>query len=156
MNLLRLGPDERRDCTEATESLQKFHLNLQKDPRYGTHRVKTPPSRSQMLDQILMEGDFTPEFKRQIRKSLPRRSFSFDGEAEYTSIPSIDAALSSTDSSHSRSRKEFSRPESKANMQFSTSLATIQESHETQAHGELDKEHQPHTGGEAAAGDGPT
>lgn len=148
MSLLRLGPEKRRGCKEIAESLQKLHANLQKDPSYGTHRVKRPPARSQTLESVLMEGDITPELKRQIRKSLPRRSLSYDRE-----MTSISAALySSPNSSYVNLPPSTARdprpssPEGKARLRLSTGtdLSPVQESPGTQVHKEPEKEQHSH------------
>lgn len=104
-----------------------------------------------------MEGDISPELKRQLRTSLPRRSVSFDREVAYNST-SISAALcSSPNSSHvnlvsSTARdSRTSSPERKAKVRLSTDLTTVQESPGTQSHEELDKEQHSHPNGEAAA-----
>lgn len=104
-----------------------------------------------------MEVDVSPELKRQIRKSLPRRSLSYDRETAYNST-SISAALcSSPNSSHvnlvsSTARDpRTSSPERKATFRLSTDLSTVQESPVAQSNEELDKEHQQHSGEEAAA-----
>lgn len=151
MNLLRLGPEKRRNCTEVAESLQKLHANLQKDPGYGTHRVKTPPSRSPTLDSLLMEDDITPEFKRQIRTSLPKKIISSDRE-----ITSISAALCASPNSScvnlvlSTGRDSRpSSPERKAKVRLSRDLTTVQESPGAQSHEEPGKEQHSHLNQEA-------
>lgn len=153
MNLLRLGPEKRRGCAEIADSLKKLHANLQKDSSYGTHRVKRPPSRSPTLDSLLVEGDITPELKRQIRKSLPRRSLSYDRQ-----MTSISAALcSSPNSSHVNlvpSTARASRPpspERKSKNRLSRDLSTVKESPGTQAHEEPEKEQHSHPNGEVVA-----
>lgn len=104
-----------------------------------------------------MEGDISPELKRQLRTSLPRRSVSFDREIAYNSN-SISAALcSSPNSSHvnlvsSTARdSRTSSPERKAKVRLSRDLTTVQESPGTQSHEELDKEQHSHPNGEAVA-----
>lgn len=104
-----------------------------------------------------MEGDISPEFKKKIRTSLPRRSISFDRETAYNST-SISAALcSSPNSSHvnlvpSTARdSRTSSPERKAKVRLSTDLSTVQESPGTQSHEDLDKEQHSHPNGEASA-----
>ncbi|KAG6365568.1 hypothetical protein INS49_007179 [Diaporthe citri] len=149
-NLLRLGPEKRSDCTEILESLQKFDDTLQKDPSYGINRVQNPPSRSPTLDSVLMEGDISAEFKKQIRKNLPRRSLSWDRET-----PSIPGVLSSPSSSHinlvssARRDSRTSSPERKANFRLSKELTTVQESPGGQAHEDPGKEQHSHPGGQA-------
>ena len=107
-----------------------------------------------------MEGDASPEFKKQIRKSLPRRSLSFDRETAHNST-SIPAVLSSSPSSSHinplpspRRDSRPSSPERKANFRMSKELTTVQESPGTQANEETDKEQHSCSGGEAAASGG--
>lgn len=151
MNLLRLGPEKRRNCTEVAESLQKLHANLQKDPGYGTHRIKTPPSRSPTLDSLLMEDDITPEFKRQIRTSLPKKIISSDRE-----ITSISAALCASPNSScvnlvlSTGRDSRpSSPERKAKVRLSRELTPVQELPGAQTHEEPGKDQHSHLNQEA-------
>lgn len=104
-----------------------------------------------------MEGDISPEFKRQIRTSLPRRNLSFDRETAYNSTSICAALCSSPDSSHvnlvsSTARdSRTSSPERKAKLRLSTDLSTVQESPGTHSHEELDKEQHSHPNCEATA-----
>lgn len=157
-NLLRLGPEKRRNCTEIAESLKGFHAKLQKDTKYGTKKMKSPPSRSPTLDSLLMEGKVSPEFEKQIRKSLPRRSTSFDKEVANSST-SIPAVLSSSPSSshinlvpNTRRNSRPSSPERKANFRLSKELSTVEEG--SQSHEELDKHQQSNAGVDALASEG--
>jgi hypothetical protein len=146
-NLLRLGPENRRGCTEIADNLQKLHDNLQKDSSYGINRIKKAPSRSPTLDSVLMEGDVSPEFKKQIRKNLPRRSLSFDREKACHST-SLSAAVSSSTSpnrvnlvSSTGLDSRPTSPERKTKARLSTDLTTVQELPASQSQEELDKEH---------------
>lgn len=99
-----------------------------------------------------MDGDISPEFKKQIRKNLPRRSLSWDRET-----PSIPAVLSSPSSSHinlvasARRDPRTSSPERKASFHLSKELTTVQESPGSQVYEETDNKQQSHPDGQATA-----
>lgn len=107
-----------------------------------------------------MEGEPSPEFRKQIRNVLPRRSISFDRETAHNST-SIPAVLSSSPSSSlinlvpgPRRDSRPSSPERKAAFRTSRDLSTVQELPRSEANDELDKEQQSHLDGEAAASQG--
>lgn len=104
-----------------------------------------------------MEGKVSPEFEKQIRKSLPRRSTSFDKEVANSST-SIPAVLSSSPSSshinlvpNTRRDSRPSSPERKANFRLSKELSTVQETPGSQSHEELDKQQHSNAGVNALA-----
>lgn len=99
-----------------------------------------------------MDGDISAEFKKQIRKNLPRRSLSYDRET-----PSIPAVLSSPSSSHInlvssvRRDSRTSSPERKANFRLSKELTTVQEWPGSQAQEEPENKQHSHPGGQTAS-----
>lgn len=153
--LLRLGPQNRKACTEITKSLRGLHANLQKDPDYGTNRVKKPPCRSPTLDSVLIDREISLGVKRKILMSVPRTG-SFDRETACNST-SISVALSSSSSpsllNHVSNTVRDSRPSSperKAAFRLSIDMTTVQERLGTQAREEVETEQHPHSDAEAA------
>lgn len=159
--LLRLGPQNRKACTEITKSLRGLHANLQKDPDYGTNRVKKPPCRSPTLDSVLIDREISLGVKRKILMSVPRTG-SFDRETACNST-SISVALSSSSSpsllshvSNTVRDPRPSSPERKAAFRLSIDMTTVQERLGIQAREEVETEQHPCLDAEAAGSEDTT
>lgn len=156
-----MGPENRKTCTEITESLKGLHANLQKDPEYGTNRIKKSPCRSPTLGSVLIDAEISLGVKRKILKSIPR-SGSFDRETACNST-SISVALSSSSSpslishvSNTVRDPRPSSPERKGAFRLSIDMTTVQEGLGIQAREEVETELLPHPDVEAAGSEDTT